>query len=109
MVGGLCFSIGKKQWLFLHGFPYTVSIRYIRHPTEKVARASHSVFVAFISSRKDDQEDRVQLKEQIVFYYMQRALEVFNVTVYCTFLVDIEKKLQNLFLSFFLFKFCIGL
>lgn len=103
MVGGLCFSISKKRWLFLHGFPYTVSIRYIRHPTEKVARASHSVFVAFISSRKDDQEDRVLLKEQLVFYYMQRALEVFNVTVYRTFLVDIEKKLRKTYSFLFAF------
>ena len=81
MVVGSWFLISKKKkGLLLHSFPYAVSIRYIRHPSGKVAGASHSVFVAFISSRKDNQDDRVLLKEQLVFYYIQRALEVFNAT-----------------------------
>lgn len=47
------------------------------HPNGKVARASHSMFVAFISSGKDaNHDDRVVLKEQLVFYYIQRSLEV---------------------------------
>lgn len=49
----------------------------MQHPNEKVTRASHSIFVSFVSSGKDsDQDDRVVLKEQLVFYYMQRALQV---------------------------------
>lgn len=47
------------------------------HPSAKVARASHSVFVAFISSAKDNLDDRTLLKEQMVFYYMERALEAY--------------------------------
>ncbi|XP_042396993.1 uncharacterized protein LOC121987166, partial [Zingiber officinale] len=51
---------------------------YMQHPNEKVIRASHSVFVSFVSSSKDsDQNDRDALKEQLVFYYMHRALEVY--------------------------------
>ncbi|THU63206.1 hypothetical protein C4D60_Mb01t13290 [Musa balbisiana] len=51
---------------------------YMQHPNEKVTRASHSIFVSFVSSGKDsDQDDRVVLKEQLVFYYMQRALQVY--------------------------------
>lgn len=47
------------------------------HPNGKVARASHSMFAAFMSSGKDlDQDERVSLKEQLVFYYMQRSLLV---------------------------------
>lgn len=49
------------------------------HPNGKVARASHSMFAAFISSGKDsDLGERVSLKEQLVFYYMQRSLSVSN-------------------------------
>ncbi|CDO99315.1 unnamed protein product [Coffea canephora] len=49
---------------------------YMGHQNGKVARASHSMFVAFISSGKDpNQEERASLKEQLVFYYMQRSLE----------------------------------
>ncbi|PIN18285.1 hypothetical protein CDL12_09044 [Handroanthus impetiginosus] len=49
---------------------------YMGHPNGKVARYSHSMFVAFISSGKDpSQDERVLLKEQLVFYYMQRSLE----------------------------------
>lgn len=48
---------------------------YMGHPNKKVARASHSMFVGFISSGKDsDQDERVSLKEQLVFYYMERSL-----------------------------------
>ncbi|KAK3006253.1 hypothetical protein RJ639_016879 [Escallonia herrerae] len=49
---------------------------YMGHPNGKVARASHSMFVAFLSSGKDsNQEERDLLKEQLVFYYIQRSLE----------------------------------
>ncbi|KAJ9159701.1 hypothetical protein P3X46_025182 [Hevea brasiliensis] len=49
---------------------------YMGHPTRKVAQASHSLFVAFISSRKDSNEnERALLKEQLAFYYLQRSLE----------------------------------
>ncbi|KAJ9706720.1 hypothetical protein PVL29_001947 [Vitis rotundifolia] len=49
---------------------------YMGHPNGKVARASHSMFVAFISSGKDaNHDERVLLKEQLVFYYIQRSLE----------------------------------
>lgn len=44
------------------------------HPNEKVAQASHSMFVGFISSGKDD--ERISLKEQLAFYYIQRSLAV---------------------------------
>ncbi|KAK9217456.1 hypothetical protein WN943_006083 [Citrus x changshan-huyou] len=48
---------------------------YIGHPNKKVARASHSMFVGFISSGKDsNQDERVSLKEQLVFYCMERSL-----------------------------------
>ncbi|XP_077235596.1 obscurin-like protein [Tasmannia lanceolata] len=51
---------------------------YMRHPSGKVARASHSLFAAFISSAKDtNEDDGILLKEQLVFYYMQRALEAY--------------------------------
>ncbi|KAJ0964113.1 hypothetical protein J5N97_029235 [Dioscorea zingiberensis] len=51
---------------------------YMQHPNGKVARAAHSVFVAFISSGNDsEQDDRSALKEHLVFYYIQRALEAF--------------------------------
>lgn len=50
------------------------------HPTGKVSKASHSVFVAFMSSGKDgDLDERVTLKEQLVFYYAKRSLEVIKV------------------------------
>lgn len=53
------------------------TIRYMGHPNGKVARTSHSMFAAFMSSGKDsDQDERVSLKEQLVFYYMQRSLSV---------------------------------
>ncbi|KAK3012166.1 hypothetical protein RJ639_010465 [Escallonia herrerae] len=46
------------------------------HPNGSVVRASHSMFVAFISSGKDsNQEERDSLKEHLVFYYIQRSLE----------------------------------
>ncbi|XP_031258906.1 uncharacterized protein LOC116117011 [Pistacia vera] len=48
---------------------------YMGHPNEKVAQASHSMFVGFISSGKDsNQDERVSLKEQLAFYYIQRSL-----------------------------------
>lgn len=51
---------------------------YLQHPNEKVARASHSVFVAFMSSGKDfDKDERLDLKEKLVFYYTQRSLEAY--------------------------------
>ncbi|KAB2078767.1 hypothetical protein ES319_A06G186800v1 [Gossypium barbadense] len=48
---------------------------YMGHPNGKVARASHSMFVAFMSSGKHFKDELVSLKEQLVFYYMQRSLE----------------------------------
>lgn len=57
--------------------PYKKAIRYLGHPNGKVARASHSLFVAFVSLGKDsEQEERVSLKEQLAFYYVQRSLMV---------------------------------
>ncbi|KAJ4959603.1 hypothetical protein NE237_026714 [Protea cynaroides] len=51
---------------------------YMGHQNGKVSRASHSLFASFISSGKDsNQDDRVELKEQLVFYYIQRALEAY--------------------------------
>lgn len=51
------------------------------HPTGKLAKASHSVFVAFMSSKKDaDPGERDTLKEQLVFYYVKRSLEVIKTT-----------------------------
>lgn len=55
--------------------------RYIGHPNRKVARASHTLFVAFLSSAKESEEDeRNQLKEDLVYYYMERSLEVPKLT-----------------------------
>ncbi|KAL5800520.1 hypothetical protein ACOSQ4_033404 [Xanthoceras sorbifolium] len=49
---------------------------YMGHPNEEVARASHSMFVGFISSGKEsDHDNRVSSKEQLVFYYIKRSLE----------------------------------
>ncbi|CAH8359278.1 unnamed protein product [Eruca vesicaria subsp. sativa] len=49
---------------------------YIGHPNRKVARASHTLFVAFLSSAKETEEnERNQLKEDLVYYYMERSLE----------------------------------
>lgn len=57
--------------------PITKSIRYMGHPNAKVARASHSVFIAFISGKDDDEDgNRVMLKEELVFYYIERSLSV---------------------------------
>ncbi|XP_023539379.1 uncharacterized protein LOC111800037 [Cucurbita pepo subsp. pepo] len=48
---------------------------YMGHPNAKVARASHSVFIAFISGKDDDEDgNRVMLKEELVFYYIERSL-----------------------------------
>lgn len=72
------------------------------HPTRKVARASHSVFVAFISSGKDPNHDeRVTLKEQLVFYYMRRSLEVFKQLMLLLIIILLHKILDRQgFLSF---------
>lgn len=51
---------------------------FLGHPNGKVARYAHSMFVAFISSGKDpSQNERDSLKEQLVYYYIQRSLEAF--------------------------------
>ncbi|XP_047325407.1 uncharacterized protein LOC124929161 [Impatiens glandulifera] len=51
---------------------------YMGHPNKKVARASHSVFAAIVSSGKDsDEDERAILKEQLIFYYMKRSLELY--------------------------------
>ncbi|KAJ7946716.1 subtilisin-like protease [Quillaja saponaria] len=48
---------------------------YLGHPNAKVAQASHSLFVAFVSFAKEsDNGNSVSLKEQLVFYYIQRSL-----------------------------------
>ncbi|KAL1540317.1 hypothetical protein AAHA92_24687 [Salvia divinorum] len=53
-----------------------VMFLYMGHPNAKVARCTHSVFAAFVTSGKDlDQDERALLKEQLVFYYTQRSLE----------------------------------
>ena len=49
----------------------------MEHPNGKVAGASHSLFLAFVSLGKDsDKNDRASLKEQLVFYYIQKSLLV---------------------------------
>lgn len=48
------------------------------HPILKLSQASHSVFVAFISYGKVSNQNDDNIKEQLVFYYIQRSLEVFN-------------------------------
>ncbi|KAM7264079.1 hypothetical protein ACFE04_001762 [Oxalis oulophora] len=46
------------------------------HPNGKVARSSHTLLATFISSGRDPTDDeRELLKEQLVFYYVQRSLE----------------------------------
>ncbi|KAG9445152.1 hypothetical protein H6P81_016492 [Aristolochia fimbriata] len=51
---------------------------YMRHSSAKVTRASHLLFASFISSGIDaNQDERILLKEQLVFYYMRRALEAY--------------------------------
>ncbi|CAA6666840.1 unnamed protein product [Spirodela intermedia] len=51
---------------------------YMHHSLEKVARSSHSVFSAFVTSGIDsDEDDDLGLKEKLVFYYMQRSLEAY--------------------------------
>ncbi|RDX63250.1 hypothetical protein CR513_58344, partial [Mucuna pruriens] len=48
---------------------------YMEHPNGKVAQASHSVFMTFMTMGKDSEENnKVSLKEQLVFHYMQRSL-----------------------------------
>ncbi|XP_050942459.1 uncharacterized protein LOC103490955 isoform X2 [Cucumis melo] len=48
---------------------------YMGHQNAKVARASHSVFTAFMSGKDDiDDEKRATLKEELVFYYVERSL-----------------------------------
>ncbi|ESW20633.1 hypothetical protein PHAVU_005G003000 [Phaseolus vulgaris] len=48
---------------------------YMEHPNDKVARASHSVFMTFMTMGKDSEEnDKASLKELLVFHYMQRSL-----------------------------------
>jgi hypothetical protein len=57
--------------------PYLKETRYMEHPNGKVARASHSVFTAFISMGKESEKiDRVSLKEKLVFHYIQVSLSV---------------------------------
>lgn len=51
----------------------------MEHPNGKVAGASHSVFSAFMTLGKESEiKDRVSLKEQLVFHYIQRSLLVFE-------------------------------
>lgn len=51
---------------------------YMGHPNIKVTQASHAVFSSFISSEKEsDLDERISLKEQLVFYYIKRSLEAY--------------------------------
>ncbi|KAI4370047.1 hypothetical protein MLD38_018434 [Melastoma candidum] len=51
---------------------------YMAHPNQKVARASHTLFSAFVSSDKESSNgERISLKEQLAFYYVERSLEDF--------------------------------
>lgn len=53
------------------------------HPNAKVARYTHTVFVAFMTSGKDlNQSERDLLKEQLVYYYIHRSLEVLILLLY---------------------------
>ncbi|CAN1152367.1 hypothetical protein LINPERHAP2_LOCUS18710 [Linum perenne] len=48
---------------------------YMEHPNGKIARASHSMFVAFISLGKEsDGDETASLKEQLAFYYVEKSL-----------------------------------
>ncbi|CAN1794818.1 hypothetical protein LINPERHAP1_LOCUS20426 [Linum perenne] len=48
---------------------------YMEHPNGKIARASHSMFVAFVSLGKEsDGDETASLKEQLAFYYVQKSL-----------------------------------
>ncbi|KAG7590048.1 hypothetical protein ISN44_As07g022540 [Arabidopsis suecica] len=70
--------IGRLSASAFRGVVASTMFLYIGHPNRKVARASHTLLVAFLSSAKDSEEDeRNQLKEHLVFYYMQRSLEVY--------------------------------
>ena len=51
----------------------------MHHDLEKVARSAHSVFSSFITSGMDHDggdDDEMGLKEKLVFYYIERSLEV---------------------------------
>lgn len=57
---------------------------YMQHPDQKIARGSHAVFVTFMSvnnlsmdSSHTKKDDTISLKEQLVVYYIQRALEAY--------------------------------
>ncbi|CAH8258102.1 unnamed protein product [Arabidopsis lyrata] len=70
--------IGRLSASDFRGVVASTMFLYIGHPNRKVARASHTLLVAFLSSAKDLEEgERNQLKEHLVFYYMQRSLEVY--------------------------------
>ncbi|CAA0333754.1 unnamed protein product [Arabidopsis thaliana] len=70
--------IGRLSASAFRGVVASTMFLYIGHPNRKVARASHTLLAAFLSSAKESEEDeRTQFKEQLVFYYMQRSLEVY--------------------------------
>lgn len=57
---------------------------YMQHPDQNIARGSHAVFVTFMSvnnlsmdSSHNKKDDTISLKEQLVVYYIQRALEAY--------------------------------
>lgn len=53
----------------------------MEHPNGKVARDSHSVFTAFMSTGKEpEKNDTFSLKEKLVFHYIQISLSVFYYT-----------------------------
>lgn len=70
--------IGRLSASAFRGVVASTMFLYIGHPNRKVAQASHTLLAAFLSSAKESEEDeRTQFKEQLVFYYMQRSLEVY--------------------------------
>lgn len=53
----------------------------MEHPNGKVARDSHSVFTAFMSTGKESEKnDQFLLKEKLAFHYIQISLSVFYYT-----------------------------
>ncbi|XP_057840574.2 uncharacterized protein LOC131050419 isoform X2 [Cryptomeria japonica] len=73
-ISGALFQLEVAPLMFL----------YMQHPDKNVVQGSHSVFVAFIQasnlgldSSNVDKDDAISLKEQLVVYYVQTALEAY--------------------------------
>ena len=72
----------------------------MEHPNGKVARASHSVFTAFISMGKESEKmDRVSLKEKLVFHYIQVSLSVI-ILPYTRSLICETDNFEYIFMSY---------